>query len=375
MIRHLLLALLALPTALTLAQERIPVKGLAATGKDGTFAVHAFDRRPVGEGDILLDILYAGICHSDLHHVASDWGPETYPMVPGHEILGRVAAIGPGVTSFKVGDLAGVGCMVGSCGVCPDCKTGEEQYCAKGAVMTYHGKDYNHGDEPTQGGYSTRIVLPAAFAIHVPKGVPLERVAPLFCAGITTYSPIRRAGVKAGWRVGVAGFGGLGHMAVKYAVSLGAEVTVFDITEAKRADALRLGAKRYVNVNDPKQWEGLAASFDFILSTIPAKYAPVDYLRLLKRKGKLGIVGVPAFADMPTLSVADIVFTGDRDVFGSQIGGIRETQEMLDYSVAHGLYPDVEVIAPTPEAVEKAYRDVRDGKSRFRVVIDMQQLK
>lgn len=375
MIRHLLLALLALPTALTLAQERIPVKGLAATGKDGTFAVHAFDRRPVGEGDILLDILYAGICHSDLHHVASDWGPETYPMVPGHEILGRVAAIGPGVTSFKVGDLAGVGCMVGSCGVCPDCKAGEEQYCAKGAVMTYHGKDYNHGDEPTQGGYSTRIVLPADFAIHVPEGVPLERVAPLFCAGITTYSPIHRAGVKAGWRVGVAGFGGLGHMAVKYAVSLGAEVTVFDITEAKRADALRLGAKRYVNVNAPKQWEELSASFDFILSTIPAKYAPVDYLRLLKRKGKLGIVGIPAFADMPTLSVADIVFSGDRDVFGSQIGGIRETQEMLDYSVAHGLYPDVEVIAPTPEAVEQAYRDVRDGKSRFRVVIDMQQLK
>lgn len=355
---------------------RIPAKGFAVYEEHGHFRPYDFTRHAVGDNDIQIEILYAGICHSDLHHVFADWGKEKFPMVPGHEIAGRVVAVGKDVMKFKVGDLAGIGCMIGSCRECDACKHDLEQYCEEGAIMTYHGIDRYNNNEHTQGGYSNTYVVAEDFAIKVPDNAEITKVAPLLCAGITSYSPIMQAGVKKGDKVGVAGFGGLGHMGVQYAVSLGAEVTVFDITDEKREDALRMGAVRYVNVNNPEELKGLDKTFDFILSTIPAKYEPVMYMKMLKLDGQLGIVGLPAFRSMPSLTVADLVLSGARrKVFGSQIGGIRETQEMLDYSVEHNIYPEVEVIKADGAEIDKAYQNVLDGKVKFRYVIDMSTLK
>lgn len=353
---------------------RIPAKGLAVDEKGGNFRPYEFSRHAVGDDDIQIEILYAGICHSDLHHVSGDWGEEEFPMVPGHEIAGRVVRVGKNVKKFKAGDLAGVGCMVNSCGACAECAEDMEQYC-RDVVLTYHDHDQFHGGEVTQGGDSDTIVVTEKFAVKIPEGAQLEKVAPLLCAGITTYSPIHYAGVKKGDKVGIAGFGGLGHMGVQYAVALGAEVTVFDITEDKCEDARRLGAVRYVNVNNPEDLKGLDGTLDFILSTIPAKYDPAMYLKMLKRDGQMGIVGLPAFADMPQLSVSALVFQGNRKVFGSQIGGMRETQEMLDYSVKNNIYPQVQVIRAEGKAVDEAYGNVADGKVKFRYVIDMKTLK
>lgn len=373
-----------LTTALTLitmsmfAQNndgRIPAKGFAVFEEKGHFQPYSFSRHAVGDNDIQIDILYAGICHSDLHHVFADWGAEEYPMVPGHEIAGRVVVVGKNVTRFKVGDYAGIGCMIGSCRHCDACEHDLEQYCEEGAIMTYHGIDRFNGNEHTQGGYSDTYVVAEDFAIRIPENADITKVAPLLCAGITSYSPTRQAGVKSGDKVGIAGFGGLGHMGVQYAISLGAEVTVFDITEEKREDAMRMGASRYVNVNNPEDLKGLDRTFDFILSTIPAKYDLTMYMKMLKLNGQFGIVGVPAFRNMPSLSVADLIFQGPRKVFGSQIGGIKETQEMLDYSVEHKIYPEVEVIKANGEEIDKAYQNVLDGKVRFRYVIDMRTMK
>lgn len=357
--------------------RRIPAKGFAVFEANGHFQPYDFSRHAVGDNDIQIEILYAGICHSDLHHVFADWGAEEYPMIPGHEIAGRVVAIGKNVTRFKPGDYAGIGCMIGSCRHCDACEHDLEQYCEEGAVMTYHGIDRFNGNEHTQGGYSDTYVVAEDFAIKIPANAEMEKVAPLLCAGITSYSPIMQADVKRGDKVGVAGFGGLGHMGVQYAVSLGAEVTVFDITDDKREDALRMGAVRYVNVNNPDELKGLDKQFDFILSTIPAKYEPRSmYMKMLKLDGQFGIVGLPAFRNMPSLSIADLVMPGARrKVFGSQIGGIKETQEMLDYSVEHGIYPEVEVIKADGAEIDKAYRNVLDGKVKFRYVIDMGTMK
>lgn len=353
---------------------RVPARGLAVYEEKGRFKPLEFSRHAVGDDDIQIEILYAGICHSDLHHVAGDWGKEEYPMVPGHEIAGRVVKTGRNVKKFKVGDLAGVGCMVNSCGACAECADDKEQYC-KDVVLTYHSHDRFHGNEITQGGYSDTIVVAEKFAVRIPEGASLEKVAPLLCAGITTYSPIHYAGVKKGDKVGIAGFGGLGHMAVQYAVALGAEVTVFDITEDKREDAGRMGAVRYVNVNNAEDLKGLDNTQDFILSTVPSKYDPAMYLRMLKRNGQFGIVGLPAFSDMPQISVSSLIFQGNRRVFGSQIGGMKETQEMLDYSVKNNIYPQVQVIRAEGRAVDEACRNVRDGKVKFRYVIDMKTLR
>ena len=355
---------------------RIPAKGFAVFEEKGHFKPYEFTRHAIGDNDIQIEILYAGICHSDLHHVFADWGKEEYPMVPGHEIAGRVVAVGKNVTKFKVGDYAGIGCMIGSCRHCDACEHDLEQYCEEGAIMTYHGIDRYNGNEHTQGGYSNTYVVAEDFAIKVPANADITKVAPLLCAGITSYSPIMQAGVKKGDKVGIAGFGGLGHMGVQYAVSLGAEVTVFDITDDKREDALRMGAIRYVNVNNPEELKGLNNTFDFILSTIPAKYEPVMYLKMLKLNGQLGIVGLPAFRNMPTLSVAELVMPGARrKVFGSQIGGIKETQEMLDYSVEHGIYPEVEIIKADGAQIDAAYENVLNGKVKFRYVIDMKTME
>ena len=375
----IIITVLTLFTMNTFAQTgngRIPAKGFAVYEEKGHFRPYEFSRHAVGDNDIQIEILYAGICHSDLHHVFADWGAEEYPMVPGHEIAGRVVAVGKDVTKFKVGDLAGIGCMIGSCRHCDACEHDLEQYCEEGAVMTYHGVDRFNGDEHTQGGYSDTYVVAEDFAIKVPEGADIEKVAPLLCAGITSYSPIMQAGVKRGDKVGVAGFGGLGHMGVQYAVSLGAEVTVFDITDEKRDDALRMGAVRYVNVNRPEELKDLNNTFDFILSTIPARYEPVMYMKMLKLDGQLGIVGLPAFRNMPSISVAELVMPGARrKVFGSQIGGIKETQEMLDYSVAHNIYPEVEIIKAEGEQIDNAYQNVLDGKVKFRYVIEMKTMK
>lgn len=369
------LTLFAMNAFAQTGEGRIPAKGFAVYEEKGHFRPYEFSRHAVGDHDIQIEILYAGICHSDLHHVFADWGAEEYPMVPGHEIAGRVVAVGKDVTKFKVGDLAGIGCMIGSCRTCDACKHDLEQYCEEGAIMTYHGVDRFNGNEHTQGGYSDMYVVAEDFAIKVPADADIEKVAPLLCAGITSYSPIMQVGVKKGDKVGIAGFGGLGHMGVQYAVSLGADVTVFDITDEKREDALRMGAVRYVNVNRPEELKGLNNTFDFILSTIPAKYEPVMYMKMLKLDGQLGIVGLPAFRNMPSISVAELVMPGARrKVFGSQIGGIRETQEMLDYSVKHNIYPEVEVIRALGEEIDRAYRNVLDGKVKFRYVIDMKTL-
>lgn len=357
------------------AQGSIRSKGFAVFSGDGQFKPYEFTRHAVGHHDIQIEILYAGICHSDVHHVRQDWGEEKFPMVPGHEIVGRVVKVGEDVTKFSVGDYAGIGCVIGSCRHCEPCENDQEQYCEEGAVMIYHDTDRYYGGEQTQGGYSNNYVVDEHFAIKVPKNADIEKVAPLLCAGITVYSPIRFAGVKRGDKVGVAGFGGLGHMAVQYMVKLGADVTVFDITEEKRAAAARLGASRYVNVTIPSDLEGLQKKFDFILSTIPAKYDPTMYLKMLKFDGQLGIVGIPASANMPQLSIMSIVMNSNRRIFGSQIGGIKETQEMLDYSVANNIYPRVEVIRADGRAITEAFQRVVDGKVKFRYVIDMRTLK
>lgn len=355
---------------------RIPAKGFAVYEEKGNFKPYEFTRHAVGDNDIQIEIMYAGICHSDLHHVFGDWGKEEYPMVPGHEIAGRVITVGKNVQKFEVGDYAGIGCMIGSCRHCDACKHDLEQYCEEGAIMTYHGIDRYNDNEHTQGGYSNTYVVAEDFAIKIPQNADMSKVAPLLCAGITSYSPIMQAGVKKGDKVGITGFGGLGHMGVQYAVSLGAEVTVFDITEDKREDALRMGAVRYVNVNHLDELKGLENEFDFILSTIPAKYEPVMYMKMLKLDGQLGIVGLPAFHNMPVLTVADLVVPGARrKVFGSQIGSIKETQEMLDYSVANNIYPEVEIIEANGELIDEAYQNVLNGKVKFRYVIDMQTLK
>lgn len=357
-----------------LAFSQTKSKGFAVTSTDGKFQPYEFNRHAIGDDEIKIDILYAGICHSDVHHVRGDWGKEEYPMVPGHEIAGKVSAVGKNVTKFKVGDYAGVGCLVNSCGHCEYCKAGLEQYC-KEAVLTYHDHDQFHNNETTQGGYSNNIVLTEKFAIKIPKNADLKKVAPLLCAGITTYSPIHYAGVKKGDKVGVAGFGGLGHMAVQYLVKLGAEVIVFDITEEKRADAKRFGAVKYVNVNNPEDLKDLDNKLSFVISTIPANYDPNLYLKMLSINGQMAIVGLPPFEKMPIIPIDKLIWQGNRKVFGSQIGGIPETQEMLDYSVANNIYPEVEIVPATATSIENAYQNVLAGKVKFRYVIDMQTMK
>ena len=354
-------------------QKTIPAKGFAVVAADGKFQPFEFQRHAVGDNEILIETMYSSICHSDVHHVHGDWGKEEYPMVPGHEIAGRVTQVGKNVTKFKVGDFAGVGCMVNSCGKCEFCKAGLEQYC-KDVILTYHDKDQFHNNETTQGGYSTNMVLTENFAIKIPANADMEKVAPLLCAGITSYSPIHYANVKKGDKVGVAGYGGLGHMAVQYAAKIGAEVTVFDITEDKRDDAKRMGAVKYVNVNNPEELKGLDNSLNFIISTIPASYDPNIYLKMLKIDGQMAFVGLPPFAVMPFIPIDKLIWQGNRKVFGSQIGGIKETQEMLDYSIANNIYPEVEVIPATASSIENAYKNVLDGKVKFRYVIDMKTL-
>lgn len=369
------LIMLCISVIATAQQKPVPAKGLAMTGKEVKFGPLKFNRHAVGDNDILIEIMYAGICHSDIHTAKGEWGDIQYPIVPGHEIAGKVTQVGKNVSKFKVGDYAGVGCMVNSCGKCEYCKQGLEQYCLEGNIGTYASVDKYHNNEVTQGGYSDKIVITENFAIKIPPTADMKKVAPLLCAGVTTYSPIKRKEVKAGDVVAVAGFGGLGHMAVQYAVKRGAKVTVFDITEDKRKDALAMGAIKFVNVNNPEELKGLDNTYRVIISTIPAKYDLNMYLKMLKLDGDLVILGFPAQENLPSLNSGQILFGGTRKISGSLIGGIAETQEMLDYSVANNIYPEVEVINADPKAIDKAYQNVIDAKVRYRYVIDMKTLK
>ncbi len=361
--------------------EKVKSKGYAMFSKDGPFKPYEFERHAVGDNDILIKIMYAGICHSDIHQARSEWNEkEHYPMVPGHEIVGKVIRVGKNVTKFKVGDYAGVGCMVNSCKNpnCKTCRHNREQECHD-AVFTYASKDKFHGNEITQGGYSNNIVISEEFAIQVPKTANMEKVAPLLCAGITTYSPIQFSKVRKGDKVAVAGFGGLGHMAVQYLVRIGAKVTVFDVSEEKREAAMKMGVEEFVDVSkDAEFFKKHPNEFRFILSTIPAKYDMAAYLKMLKFGGEFAIVGLPATQNLPSISLNSFVFTPNRKIYGSMIGGIKETQEMLDYSVQNGIYPKIQIIKGTPdevaEQITKAYNTIVDGKVQFRFVIDMRDL-
>ena len=356
----------------TNADGRIKSRGFAAVSANMDFKYHEFTRHAVGSNDVLIEILYAGICHSDIHMVEGK--SSNTPLVVGHEIAGRVIQVGSSVTKFKVGDFAGVGCMVNSCGECESCLDNLEQYCLNRAVFTYGSRDRFHNNEITQGGYSDNIVVSEDFAILIPDNAELDKAAPLLCAGITTYSPIRAMNVQKGEKIGIAGFGGLGSMAVKYAVKLGAEVTVFDITEDKRQDALNMGAVKYVNVNNPDDLKNLNNTLNYVISTIPAYYDVNMYMSMLKRGGTMCILGLPRSSKMPTL-IAMVGQHGSKKLFGSLIGGIKETQEMLNYSIENNIYPTVEIIKADAQTISEAYRKVIDGKVKFRYVIDMRSIK
>ena len=291
-------------------------------------------------------------------------------MVPGHEIAGKVIAVGEKVKKFKVGDYAGVGCMVNSCGECEACKISNEQYCEKGMVATYDCLDYHHNNEPTYGGYSNNIVVSEDFAVTVPKDAPLEKVAPLLCAGITTYAPLKFSKVKSGDKVAVAGFGGVGMMAVKYAIKMGAEVYVFARNKNKEKEALQMGVTKLYDTTDTAV---VKERFDMILSTIPTPYDITQYLKLLKLGGEMGIVGLPPTEVEPKIGTAGLIFNAHKKVYGSLIGGMKETQEMLDFSLQNKIYPETELI--TVNQIDEAYDNLTSGKAKFRYVIDMKSLK
>ncbi len=351
------------------AGSEISAKGYAVQHKDDTFKPFVFKRHSVGENDILIEILYTGICHSDIHSARSEWRNGIYPMVPGHEIVGKVIAVGAKVSKFNIGDYAGVGCMVNSCGECDACKASKEQFCERRqTVFTYDCQDCFHQNRPTYGGYSNNIVVSEKFAICVPKNAPLEKVAPLFCAGITTYSPLKFSNIKNGDKVGVAGFGGLGMMAVKYAISMGAEVSVFARNENKKKEAKNMGVNHFYTTTD-----NVSERFNLIITTIPTKYNINAYVNLLKFGGELAIVGLPPAEANLQINATNLVYSANRKVYGSLIGGIRETQEMLDYSLKNNIYPEVEIISV--EQINEAYENLTTGKARFRYVIDMKTLK
>jgi len=325
------------------------------------------ERRDVGAKDVRIDIRWAGICHSDIHTVQGDWGPTQYPLTVGHEIVGTVAEIGSDVTKFAVGDRVGVGCLVNSCGECANCEAGEEQYCLNGNVGTYAAVDRD--GSITQGGYSTHVVVDADFVLKVPESIPYEAAAPLLCAGITTYSPLAHWQVGPGSKVAVVGLGGLGHMGVKIAHAMGAEVTVLSQTLNKREDGLRLGADHYHATSDPATFKDLKNSFDLILNTVSATIDLNAYLSMLTLDGTMVNVGAPP---EPLPIKVFSLFNNRRSFAGSSIGGIRETQEMLDFCAEKGIAPDVELI--NAEQINDAYERVLKSDVRYRFVIDIETL-
>ena len=329
----------------------------------------SFERRNLGNDDVQIEILYCGVCHSDLHTVRSEWGPSTYPCFPGHEIVGRVLKVGKDVNKFKEGDTVGVGCMVDSCRTCANCKDNLEQFCEKGTIFTYNSPD-KHTGGITYGGYSESIVVDKEFVLKIPKNLDLAATAPLLCAGITTYSPLRYHNVTEGQKVGVVGLGGLGHMGVKLAKALGAHVVVFTTSPSKVEDALRLGADEVVNSKNEDEMQKHLNSFHFILDTVSAKHDINAYLLMLRRDGNLTQVGVPP--EPLLLSVGSLIF-GRRSLSGSLIGGIKETQEMLDFCGKHNVTADIELIPI--QNINEAYDRLVKSDVKYRFVIDMASLK
>ncbi|WP_426791505.1 NAD(P)-dependent alcohol dehydrogenase [Sphingobacterium sp. WOUb80] len=345
----------------------IEVKGLAAYNSITGLAPYSFKRNLPLSNEVLIDILYCGICHADIHQAENNYGNTVYPFVPGHEIVGRVKAIGNDVTKFKNGDLVGVGYFLGSCGHCPNCLNHEEQYCENGITPTQNGR--LPGGETTKGGYSDSIVVNEDFIVSIPKNLDTARVAPLLCAGITTYSVLKYNLVKPGHRIGILGLGGLGHMAVKFAVSFGAEVTVLSSTSEKEKDAKDLGVHYFINTSDKDEVKRLIGSFDFIVDTVSAKHDINLYLRLLKKDGTLVLLGVPV--DNPILGVG-LLTSLRKKITGSFVGSIEDTQQMLNYCATKGITADVELISP--DYINIAYKRMIESDVRYRFVIDMKKL-
>ncbi|NPE59925.1 NAD(P)-dependent alcohol dehydrogenase [Dickeya dadantii] len=345
------------------------VLGYAAQSSAAPLAPFHFTRRTPRPDDVVVEILYCGVCHSDLHQARNDWGFSHYPLVPGHEIIGRVTAVGAGVTKFKPDDLVGIGCMVDSCRECQPCKQGLEQYCDEGNVQTYNGVD-RHDHQPTYGGYSQQIVASQDFVLRIPASMDLKSAAPLLCAGITTWSPLRHWNVGKGSKVAVVGLGGLGHMAIKLAHALGAEVTLFTRSPGKEADARRLGADRIVLSTAASQMETVKGQFDLIIDTVPYEHDINPYMPTLTVDGTLVFVGLLGDIN-PMLNTVSMIL-GRRSVAGSCIGGIAETQEMLDFCGEHGITSDVEMI--DIQNINAAYERMLKSDVKYRFVIDMASL-
>lgn len=346
----------------------IPVKGYAAQKAKDPLVPFSFERRELRDNDVLIDITHCGVCHSDVHQARDEWGDSIFPMVPGHEIVGRVVKIGKQVKKFKEGDLAGVGCMVDSCRVCEPCKQGLQQFCEKGFTPTYNGYEQD-GKTPTYGGYSNQIVVDEAFVLKIPDNLDPSGIAPLLCAGITTYSPIRYWNVKEGQKVGIIGLGGLGHMGVKFARALGAHTVVISTSEKKKSDALALGAHEFIVSRNAEEMAAHANSFDFLLNTVSASIDINAYLALLKLDGTLVALGVP---DKPLELDVFSLISKRRQMAGSLIGGIPQTQEMLDYCSQHNIVADVEVIPI--QSINDAYERMLKSDVHYRFVIDMKTL-
>jgi uncharacterized zinc-type alcohol dehydrogenase-like protein len=350
----------------------IATRAFAAVAADQPLEPWRFDRRDPGPDDVAIEIRYCGVCHSDLHVAKNQLGGTRYPIVPGHEIAGVVTAVGSGVTRFKVGDRVGVGCMVDSCRTCPACVAGEEQYCEPGMIQTYGSRDAKGaevGQTITQGGYSDRITVDQNYVLRIPDALPLDAAAPLLCAGITTWSPLRHWKVGPGSKVAVIGLGGLGHMAVKLAAALGAEVTVLSTSDRKKADAERMGAKHFLINSDKAAMQAAAEKFDLIINTVSATHEIASHINLLARDGTMVMLGLTT-EGMPVYAMP--LLWRRRSVAGSLIGGIRETQEMLDFCAEHGIACDIEVIAP--EQINEAYERMERSDVRYRFVLDMARL-
>jgi len=346
---------------------KTPVYAAASAG--ARLAASFIERRDPGPKDVLIDILYSGICHSDIHQARDEWGGAVFPMVPGHEIIGRVKQVGKDVTKFKVGDAAAVGCFVDSCGVCGPCREDLENFCEKGVAYTYNSTEMDR-KTPTYGGYSSQIVVREHYALKVPETLDMAGAAPLLCAGITTYSPLRQFNCKKGDRVAVVGLGGLGHMAVKFAASMGAEVTVLSTSRSKEADAQRLGARGFAVTKEAGAFTKLANQFDLIIDTVSAPHDYNQYLGTVRPHGTLVLVGVPP---EPSPVSAFSLINGNKRLAGSNIGGIAETQEMLNYCAEHQIVSDVETISI--QQVNDAYERMVKNDVRYRFVIDTSTLK
>jgi alcohol dehydrogenase (NADP+) len=347
----------------------IPVHGYASKQAKGQLTLYEFERREPRDHDVVIDIQYCGICHSDIHQVSDEWGGSTFPMVPGHEIAGVVSQVATNVNHYKVGERVGVGCFVDSCRKCSPCRDGLEQYCIEGCTLTYNGFERD-GMTPTQGGYSNKIVVNDDYVLKIPNGLPLPRAAPLMCAGVTLYSPLRHWNAGPGKKVGIIGLGGLGHMGVKIAHALGAEVTVLSHSLHKQEDGRRMGADHFLATSDPMTFEKLKGSFDMIINTVSVELDMNSYLNLLRLDGTMVIVGLP---EKELSFGASSLTNARRRLAGSVIGGIQETQEMLEFCDKHKIYCDIEL---TPiQRVNEAYQRVVNSDVKYRFVIDMKSLE